>query len=213
MIPTLVDKYTDTGARMIVRKAEGSDGAAQLFTTRSAILFTALLVIHAITLLVMGRIAWCKCGFGLWTSHAWSNETSQMLADPYSFTHVLHGIIFYFLLRYFMPSMPLHARLLAAMALEVGWEVLENTPFTINRYRAATVSLDYEGDSVLNSLGDILSALVGFCLAARLSWKWILALAVAIELVLLATIRDNLTLNILMLLYPIEAIKQWQTGS
>ena len=193
-------------------KHEKAGGAGQLFTMRSAGIFAALLVLHAITLHLMGRIAWCKCGFGLWTSHAWSNETSQMLADPYSFTHVIHGIIFYFVLRYLMPSIPLHARLLAAMVIEVGWEVLENTPFTINRYRAGTASLDYEGDSVLNSLGDILSALAGFCLAARLSWKWILAMVVAIELILLITIRDNLTLNIIMLLYPIEAIKRWQTG-
>lgn len=197
---------------MIDGKTEKAGGAGQLFTVRSASLFAAILVLHAITLHFMGRIAWCKCGFGLWTSHAWSNETSQMLADPYSFTHVLHGIIFYFVLRYFMPSMPLYARLLAAMVIEVGWEVFENTPFTINRYRAGTASLDYEGDSVLNSLGDILSALVGFCLASRLSWKWILAMVVAIELILLITIRDNLTLNIIMLLYPIEAIKRWQTG-
>ena len=193
-------------------KIEKARDAGQLFTTRSAGIFAALLVLHAMTLHLIGRIWWCKCGFGLWTSHAWSNETSQMLADPYSFTHILHGIIFYFVLRCFMPNIPLHTRLLAAIVIEVGWEVFENTPFTINRYRAATASLDYVGDSVLNSLGDILSALAGFCLAARLSWKWIVAMVIAIELILLVTIRDNLTLNIVMLLYPIEAIKQWQTG-
>ena len=188
------------------------DSSPRLFTRRTLGFLAALIVIHALVLHFMGRIAWCKCGFGLWTSHAWSNETSQMLADPYSFTHVIHGIFFYFVLRWIAPRLPLPAQLIAAMLVEVGWEILENTPFTIDRYRAATASLDYTGDSILNSVGDVLSALVGFCLAARLPWKWIVALVIAIELGLLFTIRDNLSLNILMLLYPIEAIKQWQTG-
>jgi Protein of unknown function (DUF2585) len=187
-------------------------GPDRLFTWRSGIILALILALHALTLHLMGRIAWCECGFGLWTSHAWSSETSQMLADPYSFTHVLHGIIFYFALCYFAPKSPLHARLIVAVLIEVAWEVFENTPFVINRYRAATASLDYTGDSILNSAGDVLSAFVGFCLAARLPWKLVVALAIVIELVLLATIRDNLTLNILMILFPIDAIKQWQVA-
>ncbi len=184
----------------------------RLFTWRSVSALTAILALHALTLHLMGRIAWCECGFGLWTSHAWSSDTSQMLADPYSFTHVIHGIIFYAILWCFASRMPLQGRFMIALLIEVAWEVFENTPFVIDRYRAATASLDYTGDSVLNSFGDVLSSVVGFYLAARLPWKWTLALAIVIELVLLVTIRDNLTLNVLMILFPIEAIKRWQAG-
>jgi hypothetical protein len=184
----------------------------KFFTRRSAFAVIAILALHAMTLHLMGRIAWCKCGFGLWTSHAWSSDTSQMLADPYSFTHVIHGIIFYALLRWVFPRMTLQRRFFVALLVEVAWEVFENTPFVINRYRAATASLDYTGDSVLNSVGDVLSAVVGFYLAARLPWKWTVGLVIVIELLLLAAIRDNLTLNVLMILWPIEAIKRWQTG-
>ncbi len=191
---------------------QGERATSPLFTWRSVGALSAILVLHAITLHLMGRIAWCECGFGLWTSHAWSSDTSQMLADPYSFTHVIHGIIFYAILRCFASWIPLQGRFLVALVIEVAWEVFENTPFVIDRYRAATASLDYTGDSVLNSIGDILSAVVGFYLAARLPWKWTLAIAIVIELLLLVTIRDNLTLNILMILFPIEAIKQWQAG-
>jgi hypothetical protein len=172
-----------------------------------------ILALHAIILNLMGRIAWCKCGFGLWTSHAWSSETSQMFADPYSGTHVLHGIIFYAILRYLMPKWSVRYRFIGALLIEVAWEIFENTPFVIDRYRAATASLDYEGDSVLNSVGDVVFAVLGFWLAYRLPWQASLTLVIAMEVVLLVTVRDNLTLNILMILYPIEAIKRWQMGS
>src|ERR1700722_1981912 len=98
----------------------------RLFTWRSVSALSAVLVLHAITLHLMGRIAWCECGFGLWTSHAWSSDTSQMLADPYSFTHVVHGIIFYAILRYGASRMSLQGRLLVALLIEVAWEVFEN---------------------------------------------------------------------------------------
>ncbi len=189
-----------------------SGPAERLFTGPVMAMLGALLVVHALTLHVMGRIVWCKCGFGLWTSEAWGSETSQMLADPYSATHVLHGILFYAGLWLAAPRVSLRTRFLVAVLVEVAWEVFENTPFVIDRYRAATASLDYTGDSVLNSIGDVLSAILGFWLAARLSWKWTLALVIVTELVLLVTIRDNLTLNIVMILYPVEAIKQWQMG-
>lgn len=187
--------------------------ANPLFTWQTVCLLVGMLAVHALTLHFMGRIAWCECGFGLWTSHAWSSETSQMLADPYSATHVIHGILFYAALRYLAPALPMHRRLLAAVFIEIAWEVFENTPFVIDRYRGATASLDYTGDSVLNSVGDVVSVILGFCLAAKLPWKVTLAVVIGIELVLLAAIRDNLSLNILMILFPIEAIKRWQTGS
>jgi Protein of unknown function (DUF2585) len=190
-----------------------SGSSERVFTWQIACFLFAILIVHAATLHFMGRIAWCKCGFGLWTSHAWSSETSQMLADPYSATHVVHGILFYVVLHFLVPRASLRVRFMAAVIAEIGWEIFENTPFVINRYRAATASLDYTGDSVLNSVGDVLSAILGFWLAARLPWKVSLAIVVGLELLLLVTVRDNLTLNILMILYPIEAIKRWQTAS
>ncbi len=158
----------------------------------------------------MGRIPWCTCGFGLWTSNAWGSDTSQLLADPYTTSHILHGIIFFWALRYLTPKLPVRYRLVIALLIEVGWELLENSPLIIHRYRAGTAASDYFGDSILTSTGDVLFALVGFWLAYRLPWKLILALSVAIEIIMLILYRDNLTLNILMLLYPIQAIKNWQ---
>ena len=192
-------------------KQQSGSASGPLFTWRSGGALAAIFALFALTLHLMGRVAWSKSGFGLWTPHAWSSDTSQMFADPYSASHILHGIIFYGILRYLAPRWPLHVRLLAAVLIEVGWEVFENTPFTINRYRTATAALDYSGDSVLNSVGDVLFSILGFWLAARLSWKLVAALAVAMELGMLVTVRDNLTLNIVMFLYPIQAIKQWQT--
>ncbi len=153
---------------------------------------------------------WCSCGFHLWTSEAWSSSTSQNFADPYSFSHALHGLLFYWFLGVVAKKMPLRYRLVAAVFLEVCWEVFENTPFVIGRYRTATASLQYFGDSVLNSVGDVASAIFGFWFAARVPWKWSVAAFIALEILMLFTIRDNLTLNILMLVHPFAAIRQWQ---
>lgn len=158
----------------------------------------------------MGRIPWCECGLGLWTSEAWSSETSQMLADPYTFSHVLHGILFFWLVRWMWPRFSLRRLLVISLLIEVGWELFENSLFIIERYRANTASLDYFGDSVLNSLGDLLAALLGFWLAHRLRWKAALVLFVVVELVMLWLYRDNLTLNVLMIVWPLGAIKEWQ---
>lgn len=158
----------------------------------------------------MGRIPYCECGLKLLTTSAASSETSQHFLDPYSFSHVLHGILFFGLLWFFRKWFSMEYRLLIAAALEIGWEVLENTPLIINRYRDATAALGYTGDSILNSIGDLLCALLGFWIAWKLSLRWTVAAVIAIELLMLWTIRDNLTLNIIMLLYPIEAIKDWQ---
>ena len=158
----------------------------------------------------MGRIYWCVCGFGLWTGNAWGSDTSQHLADPYSASHLMHGIIFYAVLISFTKKLSLQARFLIALLIEIGWELLENSPLIIERYRAATASMEYTGDSILNSTGDILFALVGFWIAYRLPWKWTLALCVVIEVIMLLLYRDNLTLNVLMLLHPVEDIRSWQ---
>jgi hypothetical protein len=160
----------------------------------------------------MGRILMCKCGtIKLWYGGRGDSEMSQHLTDWYSYSHILHGIIFYWLLSVVAKgrlSMP--ARLVIAMALEAGWEIFENTPFIINRYRAQTMSRDYLGDSIVNSVGDMLAMLVGFLLAARLPAWVTVALLIATEVILLALIRDNLTLNVIMLIHPVEWIKQWQ---
>jgi hypothetical protein len=134
------------------------------------------------------------------------------MTDPYTFSHLLHGIFFYWLLAPLRRWLSVGARFLAASLIEACWEVLENSPFIIDRYRTATASLDYYGDTILNSTFDVLAAMVGFWIAWKYSWKWVLLLVVAIELLCLFFVRDNLTLNILMLFCPSETIKQWQLG-
>jgi hypothetical protein len=171
-----------------------------------------IIALAAGVLLWMGRIPMCKCGYiKLWHGDRADSQTSQHLTDWYTYSHVLHGIIFYWLLTVVSRGyLSVGARLMIAAMIEGAWEIFENTPFVINRYRSQTLSRDYFGDSVINSVADMLAMVVGFMLAAKLP-AWITVfLVIAVELVLLWLIRDNLALNILMLLYPIEAIKQWQ---
>lgn len=182
------------------------------FTKYSAVLLGILCMFFALILGLMGRTFFGPPGFGLWTWSSISPSTSQLLGDPYSFSHVLHGILFFGSLWILARRIPLAERFVIATAIEMAWEVLENSPLIIDRYRAATASLDYYGDSIFNSLGDVLCMMLGFWLAARLGWKWSLVVIVAVELIMLALMRDNLTLNILMLVHPVEAIKAWQLG-
>ncbi len=180
-----------------------------LFSRRSLPIVVALFALCGVVLYLEGRVGWCKYGFSVW-SPAWSHCTSQNLFDPYTLSHVLHGVIFYWALRLLVPQWPLAWRLVAALGVEVFWELVENSPWIIDRYRQTTASLDYTGDSILNSLTDVAAALAGFALASRISWKAAAAVFVAFELAALAIARDNLTLNVLMLLWPIDAIKHWQ---
>lgn len=160
-----------------------------------------------------GRSWWCSCGQPfLWAGDIWSSDNSQHLLDPYAFTHVLHGFVFFWLLSWLLPRMPRLWQLSLAILLEALWEVFENTEFTIQRYREATAALGYFGDSVANSLGDVVTCGIGFWIAQRLGFLWSLLAFVAIELVLLIWIRDSLILEVLMLIYPIDAIKSWQVG-
>jgi hypothetical protein len=141
-----------------------------------------------------------------------SSENSQHLSDWYTFTHIIHGFAFYGLWWLIGRRWSLGTRLVGAMVVESGWEILENTDLVINRYREATISLDYYGDSVINSVSDILAMVSGFLLAARLPIWLTIALTVTMEAGLAYFIHDNLLLNILMLLYPLDAIRRWQTG-
>jgi hypothetical protein len=173
----------------------------------------ALVALSATLLLAMGRPPVYQHGpVRLWSGDVQSDQNSQQLADPYTLTHVTHGVLLFGLVSLGGRSLPARTRIVVAMALECAWEVFENTDVVIQRYRATTVALGYYGDSVLNSVGDVLATALGALLAASLP-VWLVILSVAIlEGVLALWIRDNLTLNVLMLLRPLEAIRRWQLG-
>ena len=162
----------------------------------------------------LGRQLWGVGGIpGFWSGDVWSAHNSQFLADPYTFTHISHGILFYAVSSLLFPTLPLRKRLILAVGVEAAWEVLENTSYVINRYRMETISLNYYGDSIVNSMADMLACVVGFLLASRLHKAVAIAVFAGLEIVLLLWTRDNLILNILMLFYPSSAIRNWQMGA
>lgn len=162
---------------------------------------------------LLGRIWICACGYvKLFEASVKSEGNSQHIADWYAPSHIEHGFLFFALSWLLLRRFPKWVWFAAALALESFWEVLENSPIIIDRYRSVTISLNYYGDSILNSAMDTIMMIVGFWLASRLPWKITLALAMSAELLMLYIIRDNLTLNVLMLIYPIEAIRTWQGG-
>ena len=179
----------------------------------AALTVAAITAVMVLVVRLEGRVWFCECRTLLfWIADAYSEHTSQHLLDPYSLTHLQHGLIFYWLLAWLAPRASWQTRLVAATAIEASWEIVENSAFVINRYREATAALGYTGDSVINSLGDLLSCAVGFAIAGKIGWRWTLALFVGIEAGLVLWIRDSLLLNVLMLFYPVEAIKNWQTN-
>lgn len=172
----------------------------------------AVIVVAAGILHSQGRVWWCACArLNPWSGEIWSSHNSQHLIDPYSFTHLSHGVAFcgltWLVLRRWVPPW---GRLVAAASLEGAWELVENSEWIINKYREATISLDYFGDSVINSVGDILCCIVGWLIASRLPWWGALILFVTVEIALMIWIKDSLIINVIMLAYPIDAIKTWQ---
>ena len=188
-----------------MRKRSGSD--KMLVGITAGVVLLAMIVL----LRVEGRSFICTCGkFVVWIGDACSSNTSQQLLDPYSLTHILHGFLFFWLMALLFKRLPGAWQFCLALLLESGWEVFENTSFVINKYRTETAALGYTGDTVVNSLGDLTCALVGFIIARRLGLRWSLVVFVALEVILILWIHDSLLLQILMLVRPVEAIKLWQ---
>jgi len=174
----------------------------------------ALLLLQASVLAYYGQPLICACGYvKLWEGDVWSSGMSQHLLDWYSFTHVMHGFLFYFLLWLAFPRTPASTRLLMALGIEVGWEMLENSQWVIYRYREQALAAGYSGDSILNSLSDSLMMLSGFVLAWRLPVWIVVAAAVAMEIFLAFAIHDNLTLNIINLIHPLDFLRAWQNSA
>jgi hypothetical protein len=180
---------------------------------RITILTLVIVAATAATLLAMGRVPICKCGtVKLWHGVVASSENSQHLTDWYTFSHIIHGLVFFAVLSLLRSKLTVGVRFLIALIIECGWEITENTNAIIERYRAVTISLDYYGDSVINSTADIAAMILGFWLAAKLPVRYSVALAIALELFSMWMIRDGLVLNVLMLLWPLDAVREWQAG-
>ncbi|MEK7480558.1 MAG: DUF2585 domain-containing protein [Patescibacteria group bacterium] len=187
-------------------------------TMRYVIFNVGIIALFALILFVMGQPLICECGYiKFWHGPVvLTSENSQHITDWYTFSHIIHGFGFYWFLwllgKRWPLLQPLGVRFVLALLMETSWEIFENTDFVINRYREVTISLDYYGDSIINAVGDVLAMMLGFVLAYRWPVWAIIAITIALELFVGYQIRDNLTLNIIMLIYPFDAILRWQQG-
>ncbi len=178
-----------------------------------ALIALVMIAFQAAVLYALGRLPICSCGtVKLWQGVVTSSENSQHIFDWYTPSHVIHGILLYAVLRFVFPNMPVPQRFLIALGIEIAWEILENTPLVIERYRSGTISLGYHGDSIVNSISDSLAMSAGFALASMLPVALSVLLVVGLELFVLYFVRDNLALNILMLVHPLEEIRNWQAA-
>jgi Protein of unknown function (DUF2585) len=178
---------------------------------RAALVVAFIMAVQALVLHLMGRVWICSCGtVRLWVGDIWSSELSQQVFDWYTFSHIVHGMLFYGLLHLVAPRLPAGYRLAIAAGLEVAWEIAENSPAVIEAYRRQALAAGYTGDSILNSLMDTVSMMTGFAIAWRLPWRATLALAVAFEVGVGALVHDNLTLNVLNFIHRFPAIEAWQ---
>jgi hypothetical protein len=190
------------------------DNRRQILAWQIGLVVAAVIIgMQALALHIEGHPAICTCGYvKLWHGVVISSENSQHISDWYTPSHIIHGFLFYALAHWLFPKRSIWFRLAFALLIEGGWEILENSPFIINRYREGTISLDYYGDSILNSVCDALAMVLGFVMAATLPIWVVVAIAFFFEIGTGYVIRDNLTLNVIMLLHPFDAIKQWQSA-
>lgn len=171
------------------------------------------MVLQAVVLYTLGQPPICACGYvKLWEGVVKSSGNSQHLTDWYTFSHIIHGLAFYYLLKFSFPRMPTAWRFAIAVGLEAGWEIVENTPMVINHYRKQALAQGYAGDSIINSVCDTLSMIAGFAFAWKSRWWMTIGLMIGLEIFTAVCIRDNLALNIINLIYPVEAIARWQGG-
>ncbi len=180
----------------------------------AVVVVMAIVAVQALVLHVMGRVWTCTCGtIRLWVGDIWSPELSQQIFDWYTASHIVHGILFYGLLRLLLPKAPVAARLAIAVGIEAAWEIAENSPWVIEAYRKQALAAGYTGDSILNSVMDNVSMMTGFALAWLLPWRATVALALALEIGAASMVRDNLTLNVLNFIHRFPVIEAWQSGA